>query len=380
MRRLLLLALFLLAPGTLAAQASQFGVRGLGLPGRGMSARAMGTAGSFSLFDAESSVNPASVAQLTDLTAVLTVMQDYRSAENPAGDASGRGTRFPLMMVAGPVRGTPLSFGFSYASYTVRDFSLATTDTLLLRGAEVEVFDTLASRGGIGDIRFAAAYVPGGTTVVGAAFHALTGSNRLTFDRTFGDEGYSPVSQRAELSYAGIGVSAGVIQQAAEGLVVAGYARLDSRVTVEVDSAEAAAYEVGLPSSVGLGLRWRPRPRVDLSAQAIYARWSAANDDLVEQGGTGADDTFDVAGGLQYITEPGTPSRWPLRAGLRYRTLPFPIIPGEQPGELTFALGTGRRFAADRGGVDLAVQRVHRAAGDYSEGAWVLGISVSVRP
>lgn len=378
MRRLLLTALFLASPVTLAAQASQFGVRGLGIPGQGISARAMGSAGSFSLFDAESSVNPAAIGQLPDLTAVLTVLQSYRSSENPAGEASGRDTRFPLVMVAGPARGTPLTFAFGFSSYMVRDFSLASTDTLTLRGAEVEVFDTVSSRGGIGDIRFAAAYRLRPATVVGAAFHALTGSNRLRFDRTFDDASYSPIEQRAELSYAGIGVSAGVLQQAGARLTVAGIARLDTRARVELDS--AAAYDVDLPSTFGLGLRWRPRPRVEIAAQGIMATWSVANDDLLEQDGTGAESTVDLSAGVQYVTEPGTPSRWPIRGGVRYRTLPFPIVPGEQPGEFTVAAGTGRRFAADRGGIDLALQRVWRSAGEYTEGAWLLGVSVSVRP
>ncbi len=378
MRRLLVLALLVVAPGPLLAQASQFGVRGLGLPGQGVSARSLGSAGSFSLFDAESSVNPASIGQSADLTAVLTVLQDYRSAENPAGDASGRDTRFPLVMVAGPAPRTPFSFSFGYSSYMVRDFGLATLDTIQLRGEAVEVFDTLASRGGIGDIRFGAAYRTGGPTILGAAFHVLTGSNRMTFDRTFGDDSYEPVSQRAELSFAGVGVSAGVLQRVGNALTIAGYARLDTKASVDIDS--TGAYEVDLPVSFGAAIRWRPRPRVELAAQGAFARWGSANDDLLEQGGTGADDTYDLAGGLQYVTEPGTPSRWPLRAGVRYRTLPFPIIPGEQPGELTAAVGTGRRFAADRGGIDLALQRVWRSAGDYSEGAWLIGLSVSVRP
>jgi hypothetical protein len=214
--------------------------------------------------------------------------------------------------------------------------------------------------------------------VVGAAFHALTGSNRLRFDRSFGDDAYAPIEQRAELSYAGVGVSAGVLQQVGERVTVAGYGRFDTRARVELDS--AAAYDVDLPVSVGAGIRWRPRPRVELAAQGILARWSAANDDLLAQGGTGADNTVDVSGGLQYVTKPGTPSRWPVRTGVRYRTLPFPILPGEQPGELTIAAGTGRRFAADRGGIDVAIQRVWRSAGDYTEGAWLLGLSVSVRP
>jgi len=68
MRRLILLLLALAAvPPVLCAQSSQFGVRGLGLPGRQQSARAMGSAGAFAFFDGESSVSPASIGYLGQL-------------------------------------------------------------------------------------------------------------------------------------------------------------------------------------------------------------------------------------------------------------------------------------------------------------------------
>lgn len=378
MPRLILIACVFLLPAPLLAQASQFGVRGLGLPGQGISARSMGTAGGFALFDTESSLNPAAIGQVPQLTAVLTVLQDYRTAENPAGEASGRDTRFPLVMVAGPARGTPFAFGVGYANYVVRDFSLATTETLNLRGEPVEVFDTLSSRGGIGDLRFAASYRAGQSTVIGAAVHVLTGVNRLTFDRSFSDESYEPIEQSSELSYGGTGISAGVLHQPTPRLAVTAFGRMDTRARVELDS--AAAYDVDLPASFGAGVRWRAQSRLEVAVHGIFTQWSAANDDLLAQGGTGADNTFDLAGGAQYATSTEQASRWPIRTGVRYRTLPFPIVPGEQPGEVTVALGTGRRFAADRGGFDLALQRVWRSAGDYSETAWLLGLSVTVRP
>jgi hypothetical protein len=54
---LVLLTLFI--PAALSAQSSQFGVRGLGFPGRALAVRAMGSGGGFGMFDAESSQNPA---------------------------------------------------------------------------------------------------------------------------------------------------------------------------------------------------------------------------------------------------------------------------------------------------------------------------------
>ena len=44
------------------------------------------------------------------------------------------------------------------------------------------------------------------------------------------------------------------------------------------------------------------------------------------------------------------------------------------------SLGSGARFAAQRAGLDVALERVWRSAGDYSESAWVLSVGVSVRP
>jgi hypothetical protein len=57
-------ALFVLLaalPGVADAQSSQFGVRGLGFPGRGLAVRAAGSSGAFGLFDPESSLNPAAL-------------------------------------------------------------------------------------------------------------------------------------------------------------------------------------------------------------------------------------------------------------------------------------------------------------------------------
>ena len=59
----------MLIAAPLAGQSSQFGVRGLGIPLRPISVRATGTGGGFSLFDAESALNPASIGQVVFLNA-----------------------------------------------------------------------------------------------------------------------------------------------------------------------------------------------------------------------------------------------------------------------------------------------------------------------
>ncbi len=372
-----LAAVPVLAPRA-SAQSSQFGVRGLGYPGRPYAARTLATAGAFASFDASASVNPGSLAGLVSLEASLTGVMDYRSVSGPSGDASVRESRFPQFLVGGTLRQKPLTFGLSYSNYLARDFAIVAADTVSLRGLPVGVTDTLVSRGGIGDLRIAAAYHPGRWSL-GAGLHVLTGSNRLRSSRVFADTTYVPVAQRAEVSYAGIGLSAGIVGALAPALELALSVRADGHLNVDRDSARTAT--VDLPFTFAAGARWRPRPRLRLAVAGMARTWSAANSDLLAQGGAGARNTIEGSFGAEYTPDVRRPLRKPLRLGVRYATLPFPLgLDASQPHEFGLALGTGTRFAADRAGVDLSVERLWRSADAHSERAWVLSVGVSVTP
>ncbi len=373
------LLLLAAAPHALAGQSSQFGVRGLGLPGREQSVRAMGSGGAFSFFDGESSVSPASLVFLGRLTATFTALGDYRSTSTPAGEASIRDPRFPQFLVGGPIRRFPLTLGLSYSNYTTRDYSLAFPATVILRGQPVGVTDTIESRGGINDFRLAAAYRLSQRWVVGAGAHIITGSNRVEARRTFADTNYASTRQRAELSFAGLGVSVGVMGQLGDALTLAAMARSDGRVSVDRDSTEIS--EVDLPITVGGAARLRVTPKLHLAGQALYRNWSTANDDLVALGGTGAANTIEVAGGLEFTPDPRRPLRRPIRLGFRYAELPFPLTAGASATEYGVSLGSGLSFAADRAAVGVSVERAWRNQGDaFSETAWILTAGVTVRP
>lgn len=378
MQRTLTSLLLLLMPGVALAQASQFGVRGLGLPGRGLAARALASGGAFGLFDAESSLNPAALGPVTGLTSVFTVNQGFRHQENPAGTASTRDTRFPQLMIVGPVRESGVALGFSYSNYTDRDFSVATTETIDLRGVPVGVTDSFSSRGGLSDLRAAGAYRIRDRWLLGMGFHVITGSNRLVSRRAFDDSTYLTSRQTAEVSYAGVGVSTGVIHQFGPRFALAAIARSDGHVNVDRDSARVG--RVDLPYTFGLGLRWQPVPQLNLAAQSLIRTWSAANSDLLQQGGVGAENTFEVAVGAEYTPDPRRPYRRPLRWGAHYARLPFPLIAGEQGHEFGVAAGSGIRFAQQRGGIDLTVEHVWRSEGVYSERGFVVSAGISVRP
>jgi hypothetical protein len=374
----MLVLLLLLVPGLLTAQSSQFGVRGLGFPGRALAVRSLGSAGAFGLFDSESSQNPAALATVVVLTSELTITQGFRSVENPAGSASLRGTRFPQLMVAGPIRTLPAAVGFSFSNYTSRDFTLATTQTIDLRGVPLSVSDTFSSRGGLNDFRIAGSYRLGDRWAAGAGFHIISGSNRLTSTRVFDDPSYLSSRQRSELSFTGVGVSVGLTRQFGPNFALSAMGRSDGHVNVDLDSARVGT--VDLPYSFGLGLRWRPAATLDLAAQTMVRTWSGANSDLLAMGGVGAQNTFEVSAGAEYTSDPRRPYRRPLRFGARYATLPFSLVPGQQGHEFGLSVGSGVRFAQQRAGVDLALEQVWRSEGAYSESGFLISLGVSVRP
>ena len=373
-----LVLIALLIPAALSAQASQFGVRGLGFPGRAVSVRALGSGGGFGLFDAESSQNPAALASVTTLTSGFAISQGFRQVENPAGSASVRNTRFPQVTVAGPVRTLPVAVGFSFSNYTSRDFTLATTATIDLRGTPVSVSDTFSSRGGLNDFRLAGSYQLGPRWAVGAGFHIISGSNRLTSTRIFDDPAFLSSRQRAELSYTGVGVSLGVTRLFGANLGLSALVRSDGHLNVDRDSTRVGT--IDLPFSFGLGLRWRPAPQLDLAGQTLVRTWSGANSDLLAMGGNGAQNTVEVAAGAEYTTDLRRPYRRPLRFGARYATLPFSLVNGQQGHEVGVSAGSGMRFAQQRAGIDLAVEHVWRSEGVYSENGFLISLGVSVRP
>ena len=383
MRRFLPLLLVCAASPPLLAQSSEFGTRGLGLPGRAESVRSLGTGGSFGLFDPGSSQNPATLADVYVLTATFTGMENFRSSTGPSGSVSGRDMRFPQITVAGPVGHRPFSVGASYSNYADRDFSVATMSELELRGVPVSSFDTLTSRGGLNDLRLGVGYRGPSGFHLGAAFHVITGSARTELRRSFSDTAYSAVFQSAEISYAGIGGSAGLTYSSGR-VGFAAMARADGHANVDRDSTRVS--RIGLPVSFGAGVRFHAGQRLDLAAQGIYRGWSAADASLIAGGGTGAQNVVSFAAGGEYTTDLRRPYRRPLRFGAHYTRLPFPIVAGERPSEFGVAVGSGTRFLDPRtrrevAGLDLALERVWRREGtSYREGAWLVTFGVTIKP
>jgi hypothetical protein len=374
-----LLLLVLAAPCGLLAQSSMFGVRGLGLPGRPLTPRARATGGSFGLFDPQSDLNPAALVGQATVTAGFVLSPSWRHWETPAGSEGLRETRFPLIFVGGPIPGSRVALGVSIGSYADRDFKLASTGNITIRGATVGVTDTLASLGGLNEIRLSGAVALGAHTTLGGGFYFITGSSRVDARRHFEDTTFTPIRQTAELSYKGFGVSVGITHDLSNAVRLAALIRSDSKADVDVDSIRA--YSVDLPYTVAAGVQVKASRRLSLAASGSYRTWSGANSDLLAQGSLGSRNTLELSAGAEVTRNLRRPTNLPLRLGVRYAELPFPVVTGGKPTEFGISAGTGTRFAQDRAGVDLAIEQVWRHEGPaYKERAFTLILGLSIRP
>src|SRR6266699_175483 len=251
-----LAAVFLNAspPDRLTAQDSQFGIRGLGTPGRWESVRSRSSGGAFAPFDALSPLIDAPLGDIRRMSASITTGTSWRSVAVDSGTSSLRGTRFPALVLAGPAM-RRIIIGGGFSTYLDRTFGILTHDTIVLRGVPQPITDLLRSDGAVTDLRIAAASRVTSWLTLGVGFHLLTGSTRMVATRTFTDTAYRTSSSRDEVAYSGKGGSFSALIDLSQDLRVAGWYRDDSKLRADLNGRTAA--ENDLPPSYGAGIQWR---------------------------------------------------------------------------------------------------------------------------
>lgn len=357
-----LAALALTAPAR--AQDSQFGIRGLGTPGRWESVRARATGGAFAPFDAFSPLLEASLADVRRLSAGVTGATSWRSLDFGSETASLRGSRFPAFVIAGPIsRRLVLAGGFS--TYLDKTFGVVTRDTIDVRGTPEPVTDQVASDGAVADLRVALAARVHDRLALGFALHGLTGSTRWTAVRRFDDSTtYRTSTARDEIAYHGLGGSASALLDLNADLRLAAWVRSDTRLRADIRGRTVATDD--LPFAFGGGVRWRPGTEAVVAAAVAWRFWAGA--------GPNAHDTFNWSLGAELgsLTSP-------VLFGVRGGQLPFG--PGAKaPTEFGISAGLGKQFSGGRGRLDFGLERLERKGAGLTEHVWTFLLGLTVRP
>lgn len=373
-------SLALITPGARAD--SVFGIRGLGLLGRPLSARASSTGGGFALFDASTALNPAAFGLWRLPAGWATGMPVRRTVDDGATSAALGSTRFPLFGVAVPA-GRRLVFAASVGEYLDRTWGVTTSGDTVLRDTAVTFADEVRSIGGVSDLRFAVAYTLSDRVLVGVGVHALAGSTRLGVQRRFVDStgadlaSFATYNDLAVTDFTGTSLSAGVQVRLSARAAVSAMGRVNSRLTASATSGATA--RVGMPVEVGIGAQLLPLRALNLAASIGYATWSRAGDALAAAGQPRSRDVWSAAVGAEYDALRLLDRSVPVRAGYRWRQLPF-AADGAMLSEHAFAGGLGLDFAGGRATLDVGVEVGTRAAGAARERFTAGFVGVLVRP
>ena len=363
-RTALLAAVLCQPPNRLTAQDSQFGIQGLGTPGKWESVRARSAGGAFAPFDAFSTLMDAPLADVRRLSAGMTNTTSWRSFAEDTTGTTLRTTRFPAIVIAGPIF-PRLTLGGGFTTYLDRTFGVRTQDTIDIRGNPEAVSDQITSDGGVTDVRLAAGLRISRRLAIGGGFHLLTGSSRIIARRVFADTSYRPSTSRDEVAYEGMGGSVSALLDLGRALRLAGWYRVDSKLRADLNGRTVA--ENDLPVSYGGGILWSPGSQVVLASSAAWHKWSTAGP------AANAHDTFNWSVGAEI----GSVNQ-PFRVGARGGQLPFGL--DGAPTEVGYSAGLGRQFAGGRGKIDLGVERLQRKGTGLTEKVWTMLLGVTVRP
>ncbi len=349
-------------PNRLTAQDSQFGIRGLGTPGKSESVRARSTGGAFAPFDAFSPLIEASLADVRRMSAGVTSGTSWRSIDAGAGTSTLRATRFPALVIAGPLS-RRIVIGGGFATYLDRTFGVITHDTIDLRGVPQPITDEITSDGAVSDLRVAAA-TRLSRLAVGLGFHLITGSSRVIATRRFADTlNYRTSSARDEVAYGGAGGSVSALLDVRHDVRFAGWFRSDSKLRADIGGRTVA--ENDLPTSYGAGVLWRAGAQAGIAGSVAWQKWAGA--------GQNAHDTFNWSAGAE-LGSAGALFRFGVRGG----QLAFSV--GTTPTEFGYSAGLGRQFSGGRGRLDLGLERLERKGSGLTERVWTFLLGLTVRP
>src|ERR1700682_1652923 len=349
--------------------------QGLGYPAGQMSARAEATGGAVADFDALSLVSPAAIAGVGAAALFFQYSPEFRRVTAGSSIANTTTARFPLVVGILPL-GQTWTFGLSSSTFLDRSSETSLVRRQLVGADSVNETESTKVLGAINDVRFALAWAGTPKVRIGGGFHVFTGSNRVTLSQLFPDSAkYISTSQSARLSFAGFAGSAGIEfhPSRAVGFAIAGRMGGDLRA----QSGDTAIGRARLPNHYSASVSYDGITGANISARIAHDNWSSLSSMGSSVQGF---DAWDYSAGAE-VSGPRVMQRLiVMRAGARYRTLPFGFN-GQKVSETSLMGGLGVPLARDRAAFDFTVQRAGRSAsGNIQERGFILSFGLRVTP
>lgn len=369
--------LSLAAVPRMARAQGSLSTQGFGYPTGQISTRSLGAGGALAEIDPLSVTNPAALLDFGGAALYFQAEPEYRTIRR--GGASERATiaRYPLVAATIPLTST-LFAGLSVSSLLDRSFESTTRGTVVLPDTSIGTTNVFKSDGSVSDLRLALAWAPLPWIRLGVAGHAISGDNRLRNTETFDDTvRFSRLVDTTTLSYVGNAYSAGVVLYAGSAASFAASYRRGGVLSLK--HGDTTKSEARVPSRLSLGAAYLGLRGSSIAVRTSREQWS----DMRGLGSPGLRiaDNWDTSVGADVVGPRFLGRTFQLRAGGRWRTLPFGAL-GADVKEKSFSFGAGVPLARGRAALDLAGIRATRdaASAALTESAWTLSLGLTLRP
>jgi hypothetical protein len=373
-RHLWIAALLLFGLVGPAGGQSIFNAAGLGVPVEGLDgrARALGNLGiglpGISLMPTD----PAASARIRLSTGVMVSQPSWVRSESETGvSKDSRGSRFPLMGVAYPLRFGTVSV--QIGSFLDQHYQSESVGSVTVGGSAVDATDTFDQDGSVSNVNLGFARMFGERLAAGVTLGRYAGSVVRTFKRTFDPaaiDGVDDYVERGAWSYRGFSLTAGVSADLRPTLRISASIQLPTDLDAQAnEDTTGQDGSFSLPVQYRLGIGATVAPGLVLTGSALLADW--ASDDIV--GGTRGGSASGVGVGAELSRARLLGRDIPLRFGFRRTGLPY-SFDDRDAHEQVWSGGFGVSLDSDGGigvaGGDVAIERGRRVGAGPTESFW----------
>jgi len=349
---------------------------GFGYPSGLLSTRALGTGGATGEIDPLSTANPAAIASFGGAALYFQAEPESRTLHVGSATETAKISRYPLVVAAIPVTET-FMLGLSVSNFLDRSFETTSRRSQVVGDSVVASTSAFKSDGAIADLRVALSWTPQSWLRVGFGAHAITGENRVRNRQIFDDAiRFAPLIDTATVGYRGSALSAGFEAIAGRALSVAGSYRRGGGLSLQ--RGDTTLSRANVPDRVAMSVAYLGIRGSSIAVRTSKDTWSR----MAGLGSSGVriTDGWDSSVGADMLGPRVASHSFQLRAGARWRTLPFGT-PTSSVSEKSYSIGTGTSFSRGRASLDFAGIRATRDAGaGLSETASTLSVGVTVRP